>query len=257
MLDEISIIEEGTAMENELHQLQSVVNTSLGGRKALKILDAGCGYRGYKPYISIPENAYVVGIDISEEQLLKNTVAHEKILGDIQSYELPPDEFDAIICWWVLEHASQPERALKNFLYSVKEGGIIVIAVPNVMSIKGFITKFTPFGFHKWYYRSILGYKDHLPFPTFLRFSISPAAMKRFAIKNCLSIEYSDLYEFRENNKVLNMMFWVGRQAIKLLTFGKIDAGLTEFIIVLKKQKVSAINTAGVSEREVSVRTSS
>ena len=229
-------------MEKELHQLQSIVNTSLIGRKTFKILDAGCGYKGYRSYFSIPENAYMVGIDISEEQLQKNTFAHEKILGDIQSYELPPAEFDAIICWWVLEHVSQPDRALKNFLCSVKENGIIIIAVPNVMSIKGLITKFTPFGFHKWYYRSVLGYKDHLPFPTFLRFSISPAAMKRFATKNGLSIEYSDLFEFRENNKVLNMMFWVSRQAIKLLTFGKIDAGLTEFIIVLKKQKASTTN---------------
>jgi SAM-dependent methyltransferase len=222
-----------------LHQLQSVVNTALSGRKTLKILDAGCGYRGYKPYLSIPENAYVVGIDISEEQLRKNTAAHETILGDIQSYALPPAEFDAIICWWVLEHVPQPDKALKNFLYALKEGGIIVIAIPNVMSIKGLITKFTPFGLHKWYYSSILGYGDHLPFPTFLRFSISPAAMQRFATKNGLSIEYAELYECRVDNKILNMIFWVGRQAIKLLTFGKIDAGLTEFIIVLKKQQAS------------------
>lgn len=244
-------------MGQELLQLQPIIDMLLSNRKTFKILDAGCGYKGYKHYISIPENAYVVGIDISEEELLKNAVANEKILGDIQSYELPSCEFDLIVCWWVLEHLPEPEKALNNFLQAVKEDGIIVLAVPNVLSIKGLITKYTPLWFHKWYYRSILRFTGHLPFPTFLRFSISPAALKRFAIKNGLSIAYSHLYGFRENNNVLNAGVWAIRQTIKLLTFGKIDAGLTEFIIVLKKQKVSAINTASESERKVSVQSGS
>lgn len=237
-------------MEKELYQLQLVIDTVLNDRRSPKILDAGCGL-GSNTYLSMPENAFVVGIDISEKQLLKNSTVHEKILGDIQSYELPSSEFDAIICWWVLEHVPQPERALNNFLYCVKEDGIIILAVPNVFSIKGLLTKFSPQWFHDWYYRAILGHKGYSPFPTYLKFSISPAAIRRFAIKNDLSIAYSCLFAGSENKKIINVGLRVIRQTIKVLTFGKIDVGLTEFIIVLKKQKVGvcAPNTTSRPKR--------
>ena len=63
-------------MKEELHGLQLVINTLLGDRKTLKVLDAGCGWKGYKRYISIPEHAYVVSIDIAEEELRKNYTAN-------------------------------------------------------------------------------------------------------------------------------------------------------------------------------------
>jgi 2-polyprenyl-3-methyl-5-hydroxy-6-metoxy-1,4-benzoquinol methylase len=241
-------------MREELRELQSVIDTQLGDRKVLKVLDAGCGRKGYKPYISTPEHANVVGIDVSEEELLKNTTANEKIVGDIQSYELPSSEFDAIICWWVLEHLPQPDRALDNFQRAVKEDGIVVLAVPNVFSIKGLLTKYTPYWFHIWYYRAILGY-NHIPFKTFLRFSISPAAISRFAHKHGLSIAYSYLYSPGDTNKIFDTGVWLFRQFIKLLTLGRIDVGLQEFVIVLKKQRISVTDSGSQAADEVSANT--
>ena len=88
-----------------LRQLQAFVDEALHGRTRLRVLDAGCGSSSY---VKAPESAHRVGIDISEEQLRKNTFVDEKILGDIQTYELPPASFDVIICWWVLEHLREP-----------------------------------------------------------------------------------------------------------------------------------------------------
>jgi len=186
-------MDELTVNFQQVVALQSLVDKFSSCHDKINILEAGCGSYSY---ITVPhDKSYIVGIDISEEQLQKNTIVHEKILGDIQSYPLLPAEFDMIVCWWVLEHLSQPQKALKNFLCAIKEGGIIILAVPNVFSIKGLLAKYTPFWFHRLYYRIFFPNMGYTPFPTFLRFSISPLSIRRFASKNGLSIEYSCLYD--------------------------------------------------------------
>ena len=234
-------------MDRQIIKLQTFVDTSLSDRGAIKVLEAGCGSHSN---IKMPENtsSYLVGIDISEEQLQMNSVVNEKIVGDIQSYALPSSEFDVIVCWWVLEHVSHPEKALDNFLHSMKENGILILAVPNVLSIKGLLTKYSPHWFHIWVHRSFWKFfsvEGFTPFRTYLKFSISPASIRRYAAKNGLSIEYYSLYEsqavrdFRAKHKIINMGWWLLIQTIKVLSFGKLDAEPTEFMIVLKKKKGS------------------
>jgi ubiquinone/menaquinone biosynthesis C-methylase UbiE len=232
-------MEELTVNSQQIIALQSLLDKFLSDRTNIKVLEAGCGSYSY---VSVPkEIAYIVGIDISEEQLQKNTVVHEKILGDIQRFPLPCAEFDVIVCWWVLEHLPHPEKALHNFLNSIKDGGLIVLAVPNVFSVKGLIAKYTPFWFHKWYYRMVFAGKGYMPFRTFLKFSISPMSLKRFATKHGLSIEYSCLYtpsklkKALEKHKLMKAVWEIIRQPVRALSFGKIDLGLTEYILLLKK----------------------
>jgi 2-polyprenyl-3-methyl-5-hydroxy-6-metoxy-1,4-benzoquinol methylase len=234
-------VEEKTINFQPVARLQEVVDALLSNRGNIKVLEAGCGSYSY---VSTPKNAssYIVGIDISEEQLRKNTVVNEKIVGDIEVYQFSPSQFDLIICWWVLEHLSHPERALNNFLKTLKDGGIIVLAVPNVLSIKGIVTKYTPFWFHKWVYRSFFGVTDFDQFRTFLRFSISPLSIERFAARNGLSIAYSSLFTYPKTRKiiekyeVIKVGWWLVRQICNVLSFGKTDVGLTEYLVVLKKQ---------------------
>ena len=111
-----------------LLQLQAFVDEVLQGRTDLRVLDAGCGSSSY---VRAPETAHRVGIDISEEQLRKNTFVDEKILGDIQVYQLPSTSFDVIICWWVLEHLREPTKVLSRFREALRENGIMVLAVPQ------------------------------------------------------------------------------------------------------------------------------
>jgi SAM-dependent methyltransferase len=236
-------------MKPEIVKLQQVIDKLLDSRKNLKVLEAGCGSA---TEIQLPENAYFVGIDISQKQLERNSVLKEKILGDIQTYDLPASDFDVIVCFYVLEHLPNPELALKNFLNSIKEEGIIILALPNVLSIWGLTTKLTPHGFHTWVYRNIFGEKragteDFGPFPTFSRFSISPESIKQFALNNGLSIEYFELYEnFRQQGirKKFGAAWNVIGGLTKVFSFGKIDADSSDYIIVLKKQKASATSFA-------------
>ena len=145
----------------------------------------------------------------------------------------------------VIKHISKPKRALGNFIKALKKHGIIVLAIPNVLSIKGILAKYTPHWFHIWIYRNLLGSKlagkeGYAPFRTFLRFSIATAFIKQFAHNNDLSIEYYSIYECQmqkniRRNKLFNIILNMLVLLIKILSFKKIDASLTDYIIVLKK----------------------
>jgi len=219
--------------------------------RPLRVLEAGCGSRGH---IRLSPDAYVVGIDISPEQLERSQVLDQKILGDIQTFPLQPSSFDIIFCWDVLEHVPHPEQALQNFLRAIREGGIIVLGSPIVTSIKGLITKYTPHCFHVWVYRYLLGSKHagekgYGPFPTFFAYSMSPRSLQRFARQNQLSVEHFITYEamqtrLREKHWPIDLAYRLFAPLLQALSFGRIDPYFTDFIIVLRKPERAQVVSA-------------
>jgi 2-polyprenyl-3-methyl-5-hydroxy-6-metoxy-1,4-benzoquinol methylase len=201
-------------------------------RPYVKVLEAGCGSVSR---LNLGPNAYIVGIDKSEEQLKRNTVLQQHILGDIQTYELKASEYDMIICWNVLEHLQHPERALSNFAHALKKDGIIILAMPNVLSAVGFLTKLTPLWFHIFIHRHLFGKKlastnGYGPFKTYMRLSTSLPAIVRFAYKHHLSVEYSNTYDpgfreaLREKSVTIEIVFVLFCLCAKLLSMGKLDS---------------------------------
>ena len=49
---------------------------------------------------------------------------------DIQSLEFPDASFNAIVCWSVLEHVPEPEKAIAEMYRVLKPGGTIWVQVP-------------------------------------------------------------------------------------------------------------------------------
>src|SRR5437016_1029345 len=76
----------------------------------VRVLEAG---GGSTTRVQIPGASYVV-IDISPEQLARNTYADEKLLGDLQTFDYGPARFDVALFWDVLEHLKEPGEALKR-----------------------------------------------------------------------------------------------------------------------------------------------
>jgi len=139
------------------------------------VLEAGCGRFKHFAY---PDTMRIAGIDISPEQLELNDYADEKYLGDVQTFRLDR-QFDAVVSIFVLEHLDDPPAALARMLEWTRPGGLLIIAVPNLMSVKGLVTKFTPFWFHHLAYR--LFYRvEYSIFPTTLKASVAPRALRRF-----------------------------------------------------------------------------
>ncbi len=228
----------------EIAKMQKVVDRFLNGKEELDLLEAGCGSRSH---LRIPSHARVTGMDLSKRQLEKNSDLHEKILGDLQTHELPASRFDIIVCWDVLEHLPYPQKALENFVKALKPGGILVLAVPNVFSLKSLIAKWTPYGFHVWVYRTLLhddtaGIDGNSPYPTYHRFSIAPGALQKSLEKRGLKTEYFSMYEsefqkenLREKYPPIHFFLAVFGVLAGVFSLNKIKANLTDCLCVFSK----------------------
>src|SRR6266481_4679132 len=122
--------------------------------KPVVVLEAGCGSTSD---VELPCKKRIVGIDVDFDQLKHNDKVDTKIHGDLQTYELPPNEFDIVACVDVLEHLPFPEKALVNMSRSVKPGGYLLIAGPEPYSYKGFVAKYKPHSMRFFIHRLITG----------------------------------------------------------------------------------------------------
>ena len=227
----------------KIESLQGVIDNYTQGRKELNVLEAGCGS---STRVDLPESARIAGIDISKKQLERNEMLDEKICGDIQTHTLPAGKYHVIISWFVLEHVANPVQALRNFVEALQKDGLIILALPNVYSLKGFVTKFTPYFIHVAFYRYILGQKDAgeddtVPFPTYLRFSISPRSLKKYAAEHGLSVAYFQLYDGKMQQRLLErnifarwLYIFLGG-LVKIISMNRLDLVNNNFAIVLQK----------------------
>jgi 2-polyprenyl-3-methyl-5-hydroxy-6-metoxy-1,4-benzoquinol methylase len=238
-------------LDEAMNSMRKVVADFTADSRPIRVLEAGCGSGSRVNWLfQLKSNAFIVGVDASQEALDENTVVNEKILADIQNYRFRPRDFDLIICYDVLEHLPSPEKAVANFADAINHGGLIVLASPVTHSLKGLITKFTPHWFHVLVYRHLLGHKDAgkpgcLPFPTYLRWSISPKSLLRFAKDRGLIVEHVCLYNgmygegpwdsVLNRNKVMAVGSRLLEKLVEIFSFGRIHAGITDFVIVFRQ----------------------
>lgn len=217
-------------------------NSLLAGKDHIKLLEAGCGSSSH---IHFNAEVHTVGIDISPEELDKNNTVHEKIVGDIQEYSLPKEEFDVVICWMVLEHLPRPKDALLNMSRTVRPQGLLILGFPNLMSVKGLVTKLTPFWFHEQFYKFMKYQSRH--FPTFLHTDILPKNIVQFAEENGFSVELCKLVEggvskkVRSRFRVVDWFFSAIDATTRAVSFGGIQSPLLDnCAVVLQKRAQNA-----------------
>jgi SAM-dependent methyltransferase len=230
--------------EEQVAALQALVAGATADREPVRVLEAGCGQ--YPSPLGLDGRARIVGIDVSSAQLERNDWAAEKILGDITSHDFGGAEFDVIVCWDVLEHLPNPEAALERFVAAIRPGGLVVIKVPNVLSGKGLVTKLSPHWFHVFVYKHVFGYEnpgvdDRPPFRTFLRLSISPRGLQRFARRHGMGVEMCGTYEadkqqfVRGKVRLRGLPWRLVRGLVRVVTLGYVDPEATELIFVMRR----------------------
>ena len=165
----------------------------------LAIYEAGGGSTSFLP-LGVLRRADVTVVDIDEDQIRNNDYAQKTILGDIQTYRFPPNSFDLVICYNVIEHVPDVEAALLSFCESLKPNGLILIGAPNPRSLSGVVTKYSPHWFHVWFYRRIRGDQKAgqpgcAPFPTHFHPLVSLPNLEAFAQKHGLQTIYHKQYE--------------------------------------------------------------
>ena len=227
---------------SEIEELQVATLTALRGRTGLKVLEAGCGSTSH---ITLPEGSLVTGIDISERQLARNTGLFEAVLGDLQSHRWPANSFDLVLCWDVLEHLPAPREAIARMVEGLSPGGLIVLALPNLLSLKGLVTKFTPYSFHVAFYRYVIGDTRASTawdqFPTYLKYDCAPTVIRKQAVDAGLNVLHFKLYEgsvqmhLRRKYTLANLAFGLLAGFSKVLSLGQINLAQSDSLIILQR----------------------
>lgn len=162
---------------------------------SLRVLEAGGGSATHLPMPSGVTPRYTV-IDVSAEQLARNTYADERIHGNLETQDYGPRRFDVAVFWDVLEHLDNPAIALSRTVSALAPGGLLVIKGPLPASAKGVITWLTPHVAHVAFYRHVLrdpnaGKPGHAPFPAVLSGDAGPAALSESLVKAGCTVELS------------------------------------------------------------------
>lgn len=230
--------------ETALRKAQAFLADKLGGR-FVRIYEAGGGSASALP-LSLLNNRNILVVDIDEIQLDNNKYADTKILGDVQSHEFPPNSFDLIVCYNVIEHLPAADQAIKQFYRALAPGGLLFIGAPNPKSLFGIMTKFSPHWFHVWVYRVIFKRKNagkpgQLPFRTVYHAVVSPKALFEFCAQLGFEAIYFNLYisgNYTYLTKTRPMLGWLLNVAISLmnaLSFYRLDLAHGDYHAILQK----------------------
>lgn len=108
-------------------------------RSESRILDVGCG-SGVLGKILSEKGHIVDGITISpDEYEIAKVYLHKTFIHNLET-GLPPaietQTYDYVICSHVLEHIVYPAKLLQDILKVLKHGGILIVALPNIMHYK-------------------------------------------------------------------------------------------------------------------------
>ena len=120
-----------------------------------------------------------------------------------------------------------------------------MLAFPNFWSLKGLVTKFTPFRLHAWFYRYILGDRRRIEeldqFPTPFRLAISPARIVALGRRLGLTTVLDEHYEgpvqthMRARSRLADIAIACLGWGSRLVTGGRLDLGLSDCVVILQR----------------------
>jgi SAM-dependent methyltransferase len=215
------------------------------GRRPVSVYEAGGGSTSYVPLDRL-NVAHITLVDIDERQVARNDIAHEAIVGDLQTIELPPESYDLVICYNVIEHLPRLNDALERMSRVVKRDGLIVIGAPVPMSLNGLAARLTPHVVHVWICRHVLKWPDAgkpgcAPFPVAYHRLVDPQALRAQMSKLGFEALYFRTYfgslieEIERKNPPLGKLLIGATQMLWRISFGALDLLRGDYHLVLRK----------------------
>jgi len=147
------------AVDPRVHGLNNYVNrrfhefftktlNSLSGTN-VKLLEIGCAKSAWLPYFAKEFGVDVMGIDYSQvgcemaRIVLKNSGVNGSVVHD--DFFKPPlwmkDHFDIVVSFGVAGHFASTSDCIKAFSYFLKEGGLLITNIPNMIGLNAVIQK--------------------------------------------------------------------------------------------------------------------
>jgi SAM-dependent methyltransferase len=208
-----------------------------------QVLEAGGGSDCHLP---LPQAAEITTLDISREQLDRNTYAREKLHGDLQTFDFDSRSFDLIICWDVLEHLAAPDAAVARLARALKPGGRLLIKGPLPNTVKGLVTRFTPHALHVQFYKRFLGSADagkpgHAPFQAHLAAGSHPRGIAEVLARNAVTVDAIQGFDsmhvaaIAARSRLVFAGYRCSEAILSALTLGRYAQGMTDFFLVAHK----------------------
>ncbi len=229
-----------------LNMAVDLIHAELTKFQRVDVLEAGCGSASH---VTLDFNKRMVGIDIDLSQLENNHNLDEIIHGDLQSYVLPREGFDLVVCCDVLEHLQRPEDALVNMANTLRKDGYLLIACPEPYSYKGFLAKYSPHWMRKIIFRVLTG-KSHRTmltdsviktfFPTYLEPFCSRNQLTTWALGNGYEIIFNCAYDAHTHglHRIFRPMAYlmvIFNKLVIYVTKGNVDLLRGDYCCLFKK----------------------
>ena len=105
-----------------------------------EVLDAGSGFGQYSWFMSRLSNQWKIkGVDVKEEQIVDCNRFFDRLglahrvqfeIADLTRFR-EENRYNIVLCVDVMEHIQEDTEVFKNFMFSMKEGGILLISTPS------------------------------------------------------------------------------------------------------------------------------
>jgi SAM-dependent methyltransferase len=224
---------------DELNDLQLFFDNYFRDEGLERVLDVGAGF---KLPLDIPRSTHLVALDQDAAALKRNENADEKVLGHVEDLGTNGlTGFDAVICWWVLEHLPSPGAAIAKMATALRPGGLLVVGVPYFWGFKALATKLTPFWFHVYMARRddpLAGSPGYGPYPTYLRREIAPNRLDEIAAQNGLIRVYGKTFSLRPEERLPEAarIIWTSAGRLVLLLSGdRYNPLMSEHVAVFRR----------------------
>ncbi len=204
------------------------------------VVELGCGSQNHVE-ISDEIKNIIIGVDISLDKLNANPYRH-KIACDVHYMPIKSITIDTIISQDLFEHIPNPSLMISDMHRVLKPGGKVIFKIPNKHSVFGLFTRFTPYRYHKIYWKITLSeYPDVTP--TFYNFN-DKKTIERLSKENGFNIENLEYYcSFPPAPSILPFFIYIPYiMILKIINTSKLLKQYSDVIVCcIKKESVQRI----------------
>lgn len=108
-------------------------------------IELGCGGGSFLPYLQKKfKNLKIFGIEkstigciLAQENLGGIKSPSSIVQGDINNSPLIPEKFDIVFSFGLIEHFDSPDKIISKHYEILKQGGLLLIYIPNLLGLQG------------------------------------------------------------------------------------------------------------------------
>jgi SAM-dependent methyltransferase len=211
----------------------------------LNMLEAGCGRQFHLDMTGIRYR--LTAVDVSEEAIRLRKQEQDELqeiaVGDLRTIEFPESTYDVIYCSYVLEHINGAEEVLNKFDRWLKPGGLLILLIPDRDTVKGLVTRLTPFWFHVLFYRYVLkdanaGKPGFMPFRTYHEKVVSREGVYRYCVAHGYRMlaGHCDTFKPKRAFGVMSPVFSLLFKMVEMLSLNRIATTHNNLMYVIGKR---------------------